>query len=149
MIRTVVACIGAVLGTAPAVADDIAGPVKASVVRVIDGDTLSITAEIWLDLAVTSLVRIRGIDTPELRGACPEEKALALVAREKLAALAGGSVRLSHVARDKYGGRVVANVSAANGTDLAAAMIDARLARPYDGGERADWCFTASVAAEQ
>lgn len=148
MIRAALLAIAAVAATPfPVLADGVPGPLTAEVTRVIDGDTIAVRAEIWLDLAVTSLVRIRGIDTPELRGACSEEAAMAVTARARLAALAGDAVRLRNVTRDKYGGRVVADVAATDGTDLAAAMIAAGLARPYEGGSRGDWCFTASVAA--
>ncbi len=122
------------------------GPVTASVNAVIDGDTLDVTAHVWLGVDITSRVRIRGIDTPELHSRCAQEKTLAEQARLKLTRLAGDSVELTNVAWDKYGGRVDARVADAAGADIAAAMIATGLAHPYDGkGERADWCPVASV----
>lgn len=125
--------------------DTLAGPIGAEVVRVLDGDTLEIRAQIWLQLALTSHVRIRGIDTPEMRGACLAEKAMAAAARDRLAELAGPAIRLANISDDKYFGRVVADVSAGDGTDIGAAMIASGLARPYDGQARGDWCITGSV----
>ena len=79
-------------------ADSIAGPVAAEVLRVVDGDTLTVEAAIWVGQRITVNARIRGIDTPELRGRCPRESAMATVARDALVAIAG-SARVSGTAR--------------------------------------------------
>ncbi len=102
-------------------------------------------AEVWLGLELTSLVRIRGIDAPELHSACLAERTMAAAARDRLTELAGEHIRLLHIASDKYGGRVDADVANASGADLSAAMIGARLARPYDGRARGDWCPVGSI----
>ena len=117
----------------------------AEILRVIDGDTIEIRAQIWLGLTLTSHVRIRGIDTPEMRGACPAEKTAAAAARDRLAELAGGTIRLANIADDKYAGRVLADVTAGDGTDLGSAMIASGLARPYGGGARGDWCRQSNL----
>lgn len=138
----------AYFASAPAAAgaDLLAGPVRAEVVRVIDGDTLAVRADIWIGQSVAISVRIRGIDTPEMRGKCPEETALAAAARDLLAELAGPVVAVVNVENDKYGGRVVADVRSGAGLDLASAMIERGYAQPYSGrGPRLDWCITASV----
>jgi micrococcal nuclease len=96
--------------------DLLPGPIPAEVVEVIDGDTLRVRAQVWIDLELETLVRLRGIDTPELRGQCEAEKARARAAKEALARLAAG------------------------GQDLAQAMIAAGHARAYAGGERQGWC---------
>jgi endonuclease YncB( thermonuclease family) len=127
-------------------AETFAGPVNASVVTVVDGDTLEVSARIWLGIDVATRVRIRGIDTPELHSTCALEKTMAEAARLKLVTIAGDAVRLTNVANDKYGGRVDADVATSTGADIAAAMIATGLAHPYDGkGERADWCPVAST----
>lgn len=127
-------------------ADILAGPVAASVVEVIDGDTISVTATVWIGLEMSSHVRIRGIDTPELHSSCASEKAMALSAKARLAALVGDSIRLANISQDKFGGRVDADVVTAAGVDLKAAMLKTGLAHPYDGkGARADWCPVAST----
>jgi len=126
----------------PAVAGErLAGPLAARVERVIDGDSLAVRVRVWLGLEVTTVVRLRGIDAPELAGRCPAERRRAVAARDALAGLVGGGeVRLAGVETDKYGGRVVADVSDPGGRPLAAVLVDAGLARPYDGGRRAGWC---------
>ncbi len=49
-----------------------------------DGDTLTVDAEPEPGLTARTSVRVDGIDTPEIRGGCPAEKALALQARDFL-----------------------------------------------------------------
>jgi micrococcal nuclease len=121
-------------------AETLPGPVPAAVVRVVDGDTIEVRARVWLALEVTARVRLRGIDAPESRSRCADERALAAAATARLATLTAGPVTLTNVADDKYGGRVVADVANADGTDLAAAMVASGLARPYAGGTRTPWC---------
>jgi micrococcal nuclease len=127
-------------------ADEVPGPVPAAVTRVLDSDTLEVRAEVWLGIELTSHVRIRGIDAPELHSDCAAERAMAEAAKDRLTKLAGDDIRLVRVAQDKYGGRVDADVINAAGVDLKAAMISAGLARSYDGGMRADWCTTSGIA---
>jgi endonuclease YncB( thermonuclease family) len=135
----VVAC-GLALA-APARAEEMPGPVRAEVLAVVDGDTLRVRAHVWLGQSIDVLVRIRGIDTPELRGACAGEKERARAAAVGLAAaLEGDSVVLTRIAGDKYFGRVVADVATAGGADLATGLLRAGFGRPYEGGRRAGWC---------
>lgn len=116
------------------------GPVAAQVVRVIDGDTFEVSANVWLGQQIAVRVRIAGIDAPELRARCDGERVRAEAARDYLIKrIEGGEVRLSAVRYDKYGGRVDASVADGRG-DIGDAMIRARLARVYDGGRRAGWC---------
>jgi len=145
--RALVLCLlSAGAGTVPAWAEVLPGPVAAEVVRVIDGDTLSLRARIWIGIDIVVSARIRGIDAPELRGRCAAEKAAAAAARDHLATLAGeGGVRLLRIENDKYAGRVIADVVTDAGVDLGRAMLAGGLARPYDGGGRAPWCDVASL----
>lgn len=116
------------------------GPVDAQVVRVIDGDTFEAAATIWLNQTIDVHVRIAGIDAPELHGHCAQERTNAQAARQYLdARIGGGTVSLSDVRYDKYGGRVRAVVRDEQG-DVGRAMIDSGHARPYHGGHRQPWC---------
>jgi endonuclease YncB( thermonuclease family) len=116
------------------------GPVAAEVLRVIDGDTLTVRAKIWIGQELTTNVRLLGVNAPELSGGCDEERALAEAARRFLAErVEGRSVTLRNIALDKFGGRVVAVVEDGAG-DLGSALLAARLAVPYDGGRRGSWC---------
>jgi micrococcal nuclease len=119
---------------------ELEGPVAAEVLRVIDGDTLTVRAKIWIGQELTTNVRLLGVNAPELSGDCDEERRLAEAARRFLAErVEGRAVTLRSIALDKFGGRVVAVVEDGAG-DLAAALLAARLAVPYDGGRRQPWC---------
>jgi micrococcal nuclease len=116
------------------------GPVEAEVLRVVDGDTLTVRAKIWIGQELTTNVRLSGVNAPELSGTCDAERALAEQARRFLTErVEGRAVTLRNIARDKFGGRVVAVVEDGAG-DLTTALLAARLAVPYDGGRRGSWC---------
>ena len=136
--------IGLVISAASAGAESrryVAGPVAAHLVRVVDGDTIEVLARIWPDHYVETLVRLAGIDAPELHGRCADEIAQAERAKARLAALlAGERLQLVDVRYGKYAGRVVARVLTADGTDVAQTLLREKLARSYDGGRRAPWC---------
>ena len=110
--------------------------VPAAVLSVYDGDTITVEARIWPGLTWTGSVRVRGVDTPEIRGKCAAEKAAAIAARDFVL---GDAVTLAGVAHGKYAGRVVADVVLSDGRNLATVLIEAGYA-PYEGGQRRGWC---------
>jgi endonuclease YncB( thermonuclease family) len=113
----------------------------AEVLRVIDGDTFEARVNLWPGLDITTRVRLRGIDAPEMKARCGDERTKAEAARDALRAiLAQGDVGISKVTPDKYGGRVDADASTASTPDVGAALLDAGLARRYSGGRREGWC---------
>ncbi len=118
------------------------GPVAAEVLRVIDGDTIEVRAHIWLGQEVTTLVRLGGIDAPELKGKCDSERAAAQRAKarieEKLAG--GGDVILRNIRFEKYAGRVMSKVETEAGEDLGSALTREGFVRAYGGAKRAGWC---------
>lgn len=122
----------------PSSAEALPGPILAQVVHIVDGDTLTVRAEIWPGIEAYETVRVLGIDAPEMKGACESERALAREAKGMLQRLAGARVWLSEIGRDRYG-RILARVYGGSG-ELGEAMIQAGLARPYDGGRRRGWC---------
>jgi len=129
------------LATPAGARERLPGPIPAAVAAVLDGDTLRVRARVWLGQEVDTLVRLSGVDAPELHGHCAEERSRAAAARDFLRNRArGGDVRLVDVTTDKFGGRVRARVLADDGTDLGAALVSAGLARPYGGGRRGAWC---------
>src|SRR5262245_53571454 len=76
---------------------------RAEVLRVLDGNTFEARVQIWPGIAITTRVRLRGIDAPELRARCPEERAKAEAARDALSVmLADGHVGIAQVVLDKY-----------------------------------------------
>lgn len=116
--------------------------VPAEVVRVYDGDTFTADARPWPGVTIRVAVRLKGVDAPEIRGKCEEEKRLAVESREALKALLGdaGKVLLEKIERGKYAGRVVARVTGQDGRDVTEAMLRSGHGRPYDGGQRQGWC---------
>ena len=62
----------------------IPGPIPAELIRVVDGDTLLVTARVWPGHRVDTRVRLLGIDAPELRSLCAEEREQARAARDWL-----------------------------------------------------------------
>lgn len=103
-----------------------------SAVSVYDGDTITIDGE---------RIRILGLDAPELghNARCAAEARAAEAARDELQRLLrGAEITLRRDGTDRYG-RTLAYVYA-DGRDVAGVLIDAGLARPYDGGRRGGWC---------
>jgi endonuclease YncB( thermonuclease family) len=126
------------------------GPYQISLLRTVDGDTFEARVRIWFGQDVATLVRIRGIDAPELRARCGHERVLAEAARDALdAALRSGAVEISDVVPDKYFGRIVASVriiEVSGGVqDTGTFMLGQKHARAYDGRKRAGWCETAAL----
>jgi endonuclease YncB( thermonuclease family) len=113
----------------------------AEVIRVLDGDTFEARVRVWPGLDITTKIRLRGIDAPEMHARCPEERTMAEAARDALSALlAPGGVGVSHVSLGKYAGRVIADASAYNTANISEALFAAGHARRYDGGRRQSWC---------
>lgn len=119
---------------------EIAGPIAAQVERVIDGDTVRVTARIWVDQVVAVSVRLRNVDAPELfRPQCEAEKSRARDAKAFVETLLGGqAVALRDIEHDKYGGRVAARIETAGGVDVGAALLSEGLA--VSSGDDDPWC---------
>ena len=117
------------------------GIYSADVLRVVDGDSFEARVQVWPGIAITTMVRLRGIDTPELRARCSEERTKAEAARAKLAAiLAEGGVELRAVGLDKYGGRIDASASTRATPDVSAVILQSGHGRSYNGSRRDSWC---------
>lgn len=114
---------------------------SAQVMYVIDGDTFEARVHLWQGLDITTRVRLRGVDAPELKARCLDESRMAQASRDALAAmLKEGDVTIFNVGPDKYNGRVVADVATRATPNVSAALIAAGHGRPYNGGRRAGWC---------
>jgi endonuclease YncB( thermonuclease family) len=113
----------------------------AEVLRVLDGDTFEARVHLWPGLDVTTRVRLRGIDAPEFKARCAEERMKAEISRNALKAILDqGEVGIMRVALDKYGGRVIADASTRATPDVSSALVSAGLARRYAGARREGWC---------
>lgn len=116
--------------------------IPVDILRVIDGDTLEVRARLWPDLAMTTRLRLRGIDAPEQRGHCDHERALAETATRRVESLvASGAWLVTDVSRDKFGGRMVGRLVSASGLDIGDRLLAEGLARRYEGrSKRQGWC---------
>jgi endonuclease YncB( thermonuclease family) len=124
-------------------APDVRHPVD--VIRTIDGDTFEARVHLSEGLSPVTHVRLRGIDAPELKASCPQELEMAEAATVALRDLLGqGNVAIYNIGRDKYQGRVVADVVTARTGNVSAAMLASGHARAYNGGRRSGWCATAT-----
>jgi endonuclease YncB( thermonuclease family) len=114
------------------------------IISVVDGDTIA-TDLSRLPIPLNRVkIRVGGIDTPEKNylAKCEKERELGLEAKAFVEKLVEGhsKMKVENYSYDKYGGRIVADVKI-GGKSVAAELINAGLAMPYDGkGPRPDWC---------
>ena len=93
---------------------------------IIDGDTIRVQAHMWPGQQWAGLIRLRGIDTLELRGKCQAEKGQDIMARDTLVSLVQPRVLLVNIQPGKFAGRYVAAVM--DGTrDLAHVLMESLL----------------------
>lgn len=117
------------------------GPVYATVDRIVDGDTIAVSARIWVDQDLRVLVRLRCVDAPELRAKCRHERDLAKRAKSYVrAALSSGKVTLTNISGGKYWGRVLADITTTDGNNVGASLLRHGLARSYRPKQRRSWC---------
>ncbi|MFW7377537.1 MAG: thermonuclease family protein [Oligoflexus sp.] len=115
----------------------------AEYVKNYDGDTITFNIRGLHPLLGENIsVRVKGIDTPELRTSDNCEQRLGVHARNYVSAtlLRANRIELMNIERDKYF-RVLANVRV-NGRYLERSLLGQGLAVPYDGGTKlkVDWC---------
>ncbi len=132
-------------GLAPQPQKTLPGPYPAQLIRVIDGDSAQMRVTVWLGQEVTTIVRLVGLDTPELKAHCEREKDLALAAKARLEELLGArNIEIYNIKADKYGGRVLAQLRTPEQQDVAQTLIAENLARPDAGKKRGGWCQLAA-----
>lgn len=149
--RTVAKLLGLVDPTAIATAIDDApqtsilaktyGDVVARVIRVHDGDTITVAIDCWPEIIGTAIeVRLFGYDAPELKDPRPDMAGLAGSARDYVAGSlpAGTLVTLKNLRRDKYF-RLLAGIHFADGSSLADRLYILGLVRPYTGRGPKPW----------
>ena len=111
------------------------------VLRTVDGDTFDARVALWPGLDLSTRVRLRGIDAPELHAACDTEFQRADAATRALRVMLNeGGVTIFNIGPDKYGGRVVADVATKRTPNVSSALVAAGHARVNLGGRRQSWC---------
>jgi endonuclease YncB( thermonuclease family) len=106
-----------------------------------DGDTCYVAAKTLPKSLRNMSIRILGIDTPEIRANCPEEKSLALQGRAFANDMFknADNIEFRNLKWDKYGGRILADVYI-DGISYKNKIIEAGLAREYYGDKKIGWC---------
>jgi len=112
-------------------------------IRNYDGDTVTVNIKnVHPLLGEFISIRVKGIDTPEIKGKSACEKRKALEAKALVSELLKDSknIKLIDASRGKYF-RIVAYIWV-DGKEIGAELIKAKLAIPYDGGTKriVDWC---------
>jgi len=119
-----------------------AAPRPVTVTRTIDGDTFEARVALSSGTMITTRVRLRGIDAPELHARCADEFRGAVAAADALDKLLHeGGVTISNIGQDKYPGRIDADVATSKTPNVSAALLAGGYGRPYDGGHRESWCY--------
>lgn len=115
---------------------------KATYISNYDGDTVKVDIPGLHPIIGKSInIRIRGIDTPEIRGKCLEEKIKAKKAKKRVRELLidAKHILLQQMGRGKYF-RIVA-VIVADGVNIGKTLTKEKLAVSYFGGKKtAKWC---------
>jgi len=119
-------------------------PYDFKILKVIDGDTLVIEAPyLPKELGNTIGIRILGVDTPEKapRAKCASEANKGAKSTEFTKTLISRAQTKIIIIKswDKYGGRLLGDVLL-DGKLLSQSLIDAKMAVPYDGGPKINWC---------
>ena len=115
--------------------------IVSEVTSIYDADTFRVNIKNWPDIVGRRMsVRVNGIDAPEMRGKCKEEKRLAKLAKQFTVKLlrSGKVIEIRNIKRDKYF-RLLADVYIDNNS-LAEALIMSNHARVYAGGTKPNWC---------
>jgi len=118
------------------------GPVAAEVLRVLDGDSVEVSVQLWRGPPQVTRVRLAGIVAPELRGACDLERRRALAARDFLTGRLpkGATIRLSDIITSNPGRLVLARVGGADGEDLSETLLHGGFAHAAGGSRATAWC---------
>ena len=149
MIRTLLAVLALACAlVSPARSTPAGQTYQATVVRVVDGDSVIVSVPAWAATPFETIsVRVAGIDTPESRK--PPAKCVAEVALGKAASAyakelvkPGAAVVVTYRRLDKYA-RVDGGLTLPDGRDWATVMLGNGMARPYDGGTKSSWCRKA------
>lgn len=110
---------------------------RGKVIKVYDGDTITIASKLPYKSSqmYRFSVRLRGIDSPEIKSKSLAEKDLAMNSKIALSNLIlEKNVDLKNISTEKYG-RILADVYIDN-VNVNTWMLENKLALPYDGGKK-------------
>ena len=113
---------------------------RATIRRVVDGDTVDVTLDLGFNILYNSRIRLLGIDTPESRTRDLEEKARGLAAKDRVKELCpvGSSVTLKTTkdGRGKFG-RILGEIFVSGVVQsINQLLVEEGHAVEYDGGKK-------------
>lgn len=110
---------------------------KATVLEIIDGDTIEVMIDLGFDVKLVSRLRMYGVNAPESRTRDKEEKVRGLAAKDRLKELILGKEVIVNTFKDKEEkfGRMLANVTL-DGKVINDQLIEEGHAVAYFGGKR-------------
>ena len=119
---------------------------NATLVRVIDGDTVDAMIDLGFDIQVKKRIRLAGINAPESRTRNKVEKKLGLAAKERLIEMLDGAANCFELESQELGkfGRVIGrlHIDKIAGKDVITkvcvndCLVKEGYAVEYDGGKR-------------
>ena len=119
---------------------------NATLVRVVDGDTVDAMIDLGFDIQVKKRIRLAGINAPESRTRNKVEKKLGLAAKERLIELMEGAANVFEIESKELGkyGRVIGTIyiNKLAGKDVITQvcineiLVKEGHATEYDGGKR-------------
>ena len=111
---------------------------RATIRRVVDGDTVDITLDLGFDILYNNRIRLLGIDTPESRTRDLEEKKLGLAAKDRVKELCPvGSTVTVKTTKDGRGkfGRILGEIYVGD-VNVNKLLIEEGHAVEYFGGKK-------------
>ena len=113
---------------------------KATVIRILDGDSVVLSADLGFKVFIEIPVRLAHIDTPELRSSDEGEAARAMEAKQKLIELLADPNVIIRSFKpfkgDKFG-RWLVEIINSQGVNVNQMLLDLGLAVPYEGKKKA------------
>ena len=119
---------------------------NATLVRVVDGDTVDAIIDLGFDIQVKKRIRLAGINAPESRTRNKVEKKLGLAAKERLIEILDGAANVFEIESKELGkyGRVLGKlyINKLAGKDVLTQvcineiLVTEGHATEYDGGKR-------------
>lgn len=112
---------------------------RATLLRVVDGDTVDVAIDLGFNVAIKQRVRLEGVNTPELNSSDPNDRSRAVQARALVEESLGENWLELHTFKpyptDKYG-RYLARIFFKSGDDLRSLgdlLLERGLAQIYSG----------------
>lgn len=112
---------------------------KASVIRVIDGDTCVLQIDLGFHVFVEETCRLAHINTPELNSVSAEIREKAIKAKEKLVELLTNpevTIKSSKPFKGDKFGRFLVEIINSSGVNVNQELINSGLAMSYSGGKK-------------